>query len=146
MKTITAIACFCLASIVFCPGADLNYNGLSDVYEFIYFGGPADPFADADGDGVSNYDEMLWGTNPTNANSRVTGPAATLTGGNLLLSWPAAPYRTYQLEASVDLQAWQVVTNGAISSYLVRLDGPGALPSRFYRLQVALPPSASQSS
>lgn len=39
--------------------------GLSDVHEFIYFGGPTAPFADPDCDRVTIYDEMFWGTNPT---------------------------------------------------------------------------------
>ena len=145
MKTKLLLTTLVLSSAL-APAADLNYTGLSDVYESIYFGGPADAFADADGDGVSNFDEMFWGTNPTNATSKVTGPTATLTGGDLLLSWPAAPLRTYQLEASVALQTWQMVTNGSVSSYLVRLSGPGALPSRFYRLQASLPPPTAQSS
>src|SRR5207237_638666 len=68
-----------------------------------------------------------------------------LTGGNLLLSWPTAPFRTYQLEGSVDLQTWQVASNGSISSFRVRVDA-GAPRSRFYRLQVALPPPTAQSS
>src|SRR5512137_2939463 len=105
--TLLLTGTFVLASAAFGAGIDLNYNGLSDVYEFIYFNGPGDPFADPDGDGVSNYDEMFWGTNPTNAASRVTGPTATLNGNTLQLTWPAAPYRYYELRASEDLVTWR---------------------------------------
>lgn len=38
---------------------DVNNNGLSDVWEFIYFNGPTDPYADSDQDGVRNYEEMV---------------------------------------------------------------------------------------
>lgn len=117
---------------------DLNNNGLSDVYEFIYFNGPTDPFGDADGDGVSNYDEMVWGTNPTNGNSRITRPIGTLDSGQVSLSWPIAPYRVYTLEASTNMIAWQVVTNGTVSNFSQSI----ALSNqRFYRLSVTFAPA-----
>ncbi len=42
-------------------------NSLSDVYEFIYFGGSS-AFVDPDADGVTTYDEMFRRTNPTTRN------------------------------------------------------------------------------
>ena len=117
---------------------DKDYSGLSDVWEFIYFHGPADPWADSDGDGVNNYDEMIWGTNPTDPTSKVTGPTATLNGANLVFSWPAAPDRIYQLEGSPDLANWQIVSNGSISSYTVALDALGVPGEQFFRLRVTL--------
>jgi hypothetical protein len=77
---------------------DINNDGLSDVWEFIYFNGPTDPYADSDHDGVRNSDEMVWGTDPTDPTSKFTAPAVGLDGDTLRLSWPAAPYRIYTLE------------------------------------------------
>ncbi len=49
---------------------DTDNNGLPDSWERTYFGGLGqDPNADSDGDGVSNLQEYLDGTNPTNAAS-----------------------------------------------------------------------------
>lgn len=140
--TLITGACLLAAFNLFAT-VDQNYNGLSDVYESIYFSGSADPFADADGDGVSNFDEMLWGTNPTNATSVVTAPASSLTGTDFILTWPVVTHRTYQLEASADLQTWQTVASGSASTYTEHLAAPNAPLHRFYRLRVTLDPTDS---
>ena len=75
---------------------DLNFNGMSDVWEQIYAATGLDPNADADGDGVPNGVESLAGTSPFDANSfphittfgnsnsvfNVTMPCAQGTGTN----------------------------------------------------------------
>lgn len=139
MKTLLSIStCFMAVCNVFAI-VDLNYNGLSDVYEYIYFGGLADPFADPDGDGVSNYDEMIWGTNPTNASSLVTAPTASLTGNDFTLAWPSAgANRVYELQASIGLATWQTLALSPVAAFTEHLDAPGALRWRFYRLRVVL--------
>ncbi len=118
---------------------DANGNGLSDVYEFIYFNGPADPFGDPDDDGASNYDEMVWGTNPTNATSKVLGPTVTRNGMALQFTWPGAPYRSYEFGASENLVTWQPLASGFISSYTENLAASDAPARRLYRLRVSLP-------
>ena len=138
MKTLAFFLSLSLTPCVFCFALNGSYNGLSDVYESIYFSGPVASYADADGDGVSNFDEMLWGTNPTNATSAVTGPASSLTGTDFVLTWPVFTHHTYLLEASADLQIWQTVASGVASSYSERLSVPNAPPHRFYRLRVTL--------
>lgn len=138
MKTFAFSLYCCLVSFTGFAASDNNYTGLSDVYESVYFGGPAAPYADADGDAVSNFDEMLWGTNPTNASSFVIAPLSSLTSTDFVLTWPVFTHRTYQLEASADLQAWQTVASGVASSYSERLTLPNSPPHRFYRLRVTL--------
>ncbi len=49
---------------------DTDHSGLPDAWQMQYFGSLGnDPNADPDGDGVSNYQEYLDGTNPMNARS-----------------------------------------------------------------------------
>lgn len=120
-----------------CAVMDKNNNCLSDVYEFIYFGGPtAAPFTDLDGDGVTTFDEMFWGTNPTNGTSKVTGPTVVLNGSDMFLHWPIAPFRRYALHASSNLQSWVILTNAAMPPFPEPLVFSGPQPSRFYRLTV----------
>src|ERR1041384_4305670 len=42
---------------------DKNANGMSDIWELL-FPTATNPAADTDGDGVSNLEESIWGTNP----------------------------------------------------------------------------------
>jgi len=43
---------------------DLNGNGISDVWEWVYGANNVNPNADPDGDGFSNLQEAIAGTNP----------------------------------------------------------------------------------
>lgn len=49
MKTKLVFALTLLTATPLFAVVDQNNNSLSDVDEFIYFGGPTDPFADPDG-------------------------------------------------------------------------------------------------
>lgn len=138
MKQALLIASACAFACTPCAAIDLNYNGLSDAYESIYFDGPTDPYADSDGDGVSNYEEMVWGTSPTDAVSKVTAPVLVLTGTDLALTWYAAPYRMYELQATTNLLTWQTLTNGAVGHYLANLADTAPASRCFYRLLVTL--------
>jgi hypothetical protein len=76
------------------------------------FGGPVDPVADPDGDGRTNYDEFLQGTDPLSAQSfsivRSFAPAA---GGGFTIKWDSQPARIYTVEWTAALEAanWQPV-------------------------------------
>jgi hypothetical protein len=68
---------------------------------------------DTDGDGVSNYGEMVWGTDPTDATSKVSGLTATLIGTNLQFSWFTAPCPVYEPRASEDLVNRDTLASGS---------------------------------
>jgi hypothetical protein len=82
-----------------------------------------------------------WCGAPTRLAPLPRSPAAQLAGSTLQLSWPAAPYRTYELYASDNLMTWQVLASGSISNYTENLDSGNASVRRLYRLTVALPES-----
>ena len=48
---------------------DLNGNGMSDVWEWVYSAYGINPNSDSDGDGFSNLQEAIAGTNPFDSNS-----------------------------------------------------------------------------
>jgi hypothetical protein len=64
--------------------------------------GSAD-YADADGDGLNNYQEWVSGTNPTNALSVLRLLSATPTGSNATVSWQSVAGINYFLERSANL-------------------------------------------
>jgi len=91
-----------LASIPISSDTDTNGNLLIDSWERRFYGdlGLADPFGDSDGDGYSNLQEMLEGSDPRDFNSRPAVPAVSFTppvltiqsgGGQaeLHFHWPA---------------------------------------------------------
>ena len=118
---------------------DTDTNGLSDLYEFLYFGGPSDPAGDPDGDGRSTLEEMVWGTDPTRANSVPQGASAQIAGDELLLTWPMAEGKWYRLQTTTDLVAWETAAEGRVGSHQQPLDQDGHGPTiRFWRVQAFL--------
>jgi hypothetical protein len=63
------------------------------------------PTADTDGDGASNGNEFLAGTNPTDPNS-VLRTALTPSLQGFYLHWNTEPGRIYQVQRSTDLAQW----------------------------------------
>jgi hypothetical protein len=61
--------------------------------------------ADSDGDGVSNLNEFLAGTNPTNAAS-VLRVQLTGTPQGMFLYWNTQPGLTYQVQVTTNLASW----------------------------------------
>jgi hypothetical protein len=90
-------------------GSDENFDGLPDDWQALYFGAnmAAWPAAnvDSDGDGVSNVQEFLAGTDPKDAASVLkTSIGASPQGYRL--SWNARPGFLYQVQMASDLGVW----------------------------------------
>jgi hypothetical protein len=97
---------------------DLDGNGLPDAWEIQYFGHTGvDLDGDADGDGMSNYQEYLAGTNPTNAASLFRLLSVTRVNNDIRLDWTTVGGHSYVAQLSTN---WQ----GAISKGFVDISGP----------------------
>lgn len=117
-----------------------NYEAATSVVAWTYtvFGD-----GDDDGDGQTNADELIAGTDPLNANSRFAIETILTTPSGFTLTWTAVPGRTYIVQAREDLSSgtWVPVTTGLTNgtealktlSYTDSVISPSR---RFYRLIV----------
>lgn len=66
-----------------------------------------DPNGDADGDGKTNYQEYLAGTDPKDPNSSLQSTSIAPTGaGALPISWRSVAGQTYTVERSINMQCF----------------------------------------
>jgi len=90
-------------------GEDDNANGLPDDWEAQNFGIDQSvwptPTFDSDGDGVSNRNEFLAGTDPKDASSFLHVALVETVQGPLV-KWNSRPGGIYQVQWSADLKVW----------------------------------------
>ncbi|MDQ8191658.1 hypothetical protein [Roseibacillus persicicus] len=138
---------------------DRDQNALDDEWELFFFGQSTDPFADADGDGYSNLQELLEETNPT---SPASVPSTTalppgpppidiyqLPDGSLALEtdFPSlySEHITFALLTQTDLALTFQPVPGSLAddagNDLYRLEiGPPSDEKRFFKLRLQLKP------
>jgi hypothetical protein len=116
---------------------DSDADGLADYWEPLYgfVVGVADGAGDADGDGASNAAEYLAGTDPRDAGSvfRIWVEAAP--GGPAELVFAAVAGRSYRIEQSSDLRAWNEVRRipAAAGNRIERMPVTAAGSATFFR-------------
>jgi hypothetical protein len=95
------------------PGTDSDGDGIADSFEYQWVGNLTTMTATSnqDGDGSSDLEEYLAGTNPvdSNDNLRVTSFAISSAGTNAAVTWTTSPARFYHLQQRLDLSedsAW----------------------------------------
>jgi hypothetical protein len=143
-----------LAYSVLSLSGDSVGDGIPDVWRAQYF--PNQPTnningtatnalscaaCDPDGDGMSNMQEYLAGTDPTNPGSLFHVTTVQPSGNDYLVSFTSVIGKVYDVESCTDLVsgAWGVVTNNlAGNNSLIQITDPGAasVPQRFYRARL----------
>lgn len=123
---------------------DSDDDGLPDDFEREAFGDltTSDGSSDTDGDGTSDLDEWLGGTDPNDPASLFTFEVRPQEDGSKLILWTSQPGRVYDLEGSPEL--------GDFTSLAVGIPGTGELlrilddlhnrnPDGFYRVKIKFP-------
>jgi arabinoxylan arabinofuranohydrolase len=115
-------------------------------WQMTYFGctncPAADPNTDSDGDGMSNTNEFLAGTNPTNSASAFRILLIERAGNDIVVSWQTASGRTNVLQAAdgeystnfTDISGLIAIT-GTQTNYTDTSAATNVLP-RFYRVRL----------
>jgi Tol biopolymer transport system component len=127
---------------------DSDGDGIPDWWMIQYFGHPTGEASDlslasddADGSGMSNLQDYIAGTDPTNPNSVFRLSAAAPANSTISLTWPAVAGRSYQIQYKTNLDdpVWltapgNISVIGSQGYYLA----PAAQSHSFYRVLVSI--------
>lgn len=108
---------------------DSDHDGLLDAYEAITPGlsssNPAHAALDNDGDGITNLQEFVAGTNPNDSTSRLVAAGVT-SGGNFQISFGTVIGKFYRVERSQNLVGtWDpIAIHVAGTGSVMRKPGP----------------------
>jgi len=118
-------------------GAGSTWGGIPQEWMSRYFGPDMfswpSPFADSDGDGVSNFNEFLAGTDPTSANS-VLKIRLQPTSQGLFLNWNTQVGLIYQVQTSTDLSTWTDVAGPRFAAGTLDSMYVGGSKANYYRV------------
>lgn len=110
----------------------IPYEWMLANFGFDLFSWPS-PFADTDGDGVSNLNEWLAGTNPTNAAS-VLRVRLRSTAQGLFLDWNTEAGLLYQVQAAPRIGQWTNVGGARFAAGATDSMPVGGGSAGFYRI------------
>ena len=118
----------------------VNTNGISPIWKTIHNAAALDPNADADGDGFSNGQEALAGTDPFDSNSYPRISAVIYSNGTFEVSFPCALGKRYQLQSVQLLGSTNWVNETDLVtrvSGIVTLAVPANSPAKYFRIAIS---------
>lgn len=124
---------------------DNDFDGISDAWEFLHFGGTftAGFDTDSDHDGSNDVAEYFADTDPLDAASHFLA-APQIQGGQFQITFPSKPTRRYTIESSTTLIDWVAIPPlgfapdaGTSTTKLIPL--PSGETKEFYRVNATLP-------
>ena len=120
-------------------------DGIPDSWRLRYFGTVnnllSQAAADADGDGLNNWQEYVAGTDPTDAKSNLrvtTDPAAAQQHQDGVIRWPSVAGKSYVIERSANLfsPGWSPISTNAGTGGDMEFHDLSGGNVRFYRVRV----------
>jgi hypothetical protein len=104
----------------------------------------AQPTADPDGDGFTNEQERLAGTDPVDSQNRfrIANFSRAASGDTFSLTWSSTPGKTYQVHTSTQLigGSWTTVGDPVLAtSTLSALTVPSSGVRRYFRVSLVAP-------
>ena len=145
-----------VGSVVLDPNLSALGDGVPNGWKQQFGFNPLDPSvasADSDGDGFSNLQEYLAGTNPTNSASSLRITSIVPQGNDLQITWSAVTNKSYLVQVGPSSLVGSV-TNGFTNLGTVSVPATPALtttnyldvgavtngPARFYRIKLVASP------
>ena len=119
---------------------DLNGNGMSDIWEWVYNAYGINPNGDPDGDGFQIYKRRLQAQIRSISILILTSSTAFSSPTNFSVTMPCALGKLYQLQSITNLSStnWVVETNvEAVSGANVTLTVPTSAVMKFYRVAIS---------
>ena len=120
---------------------DRDSDGMADAWEMMFFTNLTFIVSgDEDKDGMSNFDEYLYGYNPADDTSLFMVTGADVTTSPFAIAWASAPFRSYEIQA-VELMSdtnWQTIGTvpGNSSSSKFPDIGSNSSSQRYWRIRI----------